>query len=469
VRKRHFSSESADATSSSAIQEADIEDDAAPVDLSRAYFPFVSTPAALPFNSFQMCRVGSGGTLRPDNTLADATSAVRSYLRLGGNLIELTRGSSHSAIDVFQELIQDNKIQGEVVIATSISAADLIGFVASEPERWRSAQQRARKGQPAAPGTQQEFVSQLLPAGISAPTSAEALLPLLPAVLPAYLSHFLSLHELQCLDVLLLEPPSVNCDPAHTPDSTFDYMGGVDHFTMSQEGLDAFLRAWFLELEKAVRQGSIKSYGLATARITLGPHAPVTSAPLQPLDSAAAEAVAALPPRPEAPFGSQYYYPLQRVLDLAQEASRRAVEAVPVPSEDAPDLPERGSHLSTIKFPFSLFSAHRLLYSTPSNASSSPSASDSSSFFSLARSSHLLCLGDLPLEDVDPRWNEWVRFEECPQAPLNPKEVLKQYKLAMQNITNLEYVYKRQRTRSAQERVAACSKWDAPRPQLYAC
>ena len=349
-------------------------------------------------------------------------------------------------IDAFKELIAEDRIAGDVVLCASVSSADLIGFIDSEEERWNQAQRRARPAAAAmaatATGTAaaaapEPFVSELLPSGVRAPTTPGELLPLLSLVLPRYLRRVLSLHDLESVDVLLLEPPAVNLNAEKVPDASFAWMGGVDSaLTVTEDGFVDFAAQWFEQLERAQRAGLIKSYGLSSARVTMMPYA----AQLAPeAAKAAAASSSGLPPAPAAPHGSKFYVPLQRIIDAARAASAKVGPAADADAAAGQGTAAKEHNLSTLKFPFSLFNAHKLLYPPPGH--SDPS------FFDQSRAAGLLCLGDLPLDDSEPRFNEWIRFQECPSQ--DSKNLLKHYRESMQKITNLEYVYKRQWTDSA--------------------
>lgn len=358
--------------------------------------------------------------------------------------MELQRGFSFDMIDAFKELIMEDKIAGDVVICASVSSADIIGFIDTEEERWNKAKRRGKTtavagGGAAAIAAPESFVSELLPLGVRAPTNPGELLPLLPRVLPLYLSHFLSLHELESVDVLLLEPPSVNLNAEKVPDASFAWMGGVDSsLTVSENGFVAFAAHWFEQLERAQRAGQIKSYGLSSARITMMPYA-AELAPEAAAKAAQAAKAADLPPAPAAPHGSKFYVPLQRIIDAARDASAKVGPAATDATAEQGSQP-KDHHLTTLKFPFSLFNAHKLLFP--------PSSSGGPSFFEQTRAAGLLCLGDLPLDDSEPRFNEWIRFQECPSQ--DSKNLLKHYRESMQKITNLEYVYKRQSRQAGQ-------------------
>ena len=366
----------------------DADADAARALLASSYFPFSpSIPAAFPLQGFPLCRAAYGGTLRPGTHSLDSSRLVQSYVRLGGNFVEMQRSVSFDLIDAFAEVISQGAGQGQVVLAASVSAADVMAFVESEEQRHKALQARLPPkivdGRRVAPPP---FVSELRGPAEPVPKSLQELLPMLPRVFPHFLRHFLALHDLDSLDLLMLDPPPVNTNAGRVPDESFAWMGGVERSVATQEGFLDFVSAWFLEFERSVRQGLIKSYGLSTARITLAPS------------------------KDNVPHGAELYVSLARVLEAAKQASTKAG---PMSAELAANVSEaaqrNGHNLSTLKFPFSLFSAHRLL---------SPGADEPSSFFHQVRSQNLLTLGENPFDDCTPLPTaEWFRFAQQPDPP----------------------------------------------------
>jgi len=487
---------------------------ASPSFLRTSYFPFQHPRHRVQSNIFPspLCRAAFGPGASPALGVSEAALNAQRYVSLGGNIVLLDSSSGCVTLHMLKQLMMEGKVEHDVALVAQVSFKDLKQFLHGEKQRWQEQREREREREKDAksmkPGltmepvddttnTQQQkqvevernttaeddgeqFVSEFLPPDSTVlPQTPREFLPLLPKLLPAYLDAFLSELELDMVDCCLIQPPSINLHrTSGVKDESFEWMGGVDpDLVRTEEGYLDFLRQTFVVMEEMVRQGKIRSYGVNSSRFAIRPPPP-------PPPSATSTSSSATPNGNNAvtvPHGSEFYVPLQRVIETAQEAAVAVHQRHG--GEDATTPSNVHHHLSTIKFPFSLFSACHLLYpdvaaSLPPTPPSSPSTSSStlpshitsslssshpstltstssSSFFSLAHSSGLTCLASSPFEDVEPVYHEWIRFKQCQGSTSakshqhqqhhqqqDAKKLLDNYRDAMSKITTMEHIYK---------------------------
>lgn len=288
-------------------------------------------------------------------------------------------------------------VSQEIILCASVSSGDLLTFLSHESDRFRDAQRRKGIFVP----LDAPFESELLPKGIERPTTALELLPYVETILPKYLEYFLELHELDSIDVLLLEPPMLNLNPSTVPDSSYGHLGGVSRDFDSRRSFTGFLNTWFEALEtNVVKHGHIKSYGLSTGRITY---------------------------TKEGQHTTPWAFPFEEVIEAAERAAKNG----------------KRHNLSCVRIPFSLFNAHHLLYpsaSSSSSSSSSPFSSAGPTLFDVARCHGVLVLGDTPFDGSVPQHAEWVRFQE-PNQSIGVREadkLMSKYRETMGKVIELE-------------------------------